>query len=255
MNAVTSEPLNPNSPDRFSVMGQPIHLLPDYPRWLANRMQQQQGTHVITLNAEMTLQGNQNQTLGQIIQAADLVIPDGAGVVLYLRLYGRKIQRCAGIELSEQMIQAAATQGQSIFLYGGKPDVAAQAAIAWQQKLPGLQMAGTENGYVKGEALDALRDRIAQTQPALILVGLGVPGQELWIAENRHLCPNAVWIGVGGSFDIWSGTKERAPAWLADNHLEWLYRLYQEPWRWKRMLALPKFALKSIVYRIQNPRA
>jgi N-acetylglucosaminyldiphosphoundecaprenol N-acetyl-beta-D-mannosaminyltransferase len=79
-------------------------------------------------------------------------------------------------------------------------------------------------------------------------VGLGVPRQELWIAQHRYLCPQAIWIGVGGSFDIWSGTKNRAPAWLGKNNLEWLYRLYQEPWRWRRMLALPEFALKAFVY-------
>jgi len=64
------------------------------------------------------------------------------------------------------------------------------------------------------------------------------------------LCPQAIWIGVGGSFDIWSGSKDRAPAWLANNNLEWLYRLYKEPWRWRRMLALPQFAVKAFVYRL-----
>ena len=81
-------------------------------------------------------------------------------------------------------------------------------------------------------------------------MGLGVPRQELWIAQNRHLCPNSTWIGVGGSFDIWSETKERAPQWLCDNNLEWTYRLYQEPWRWKRMMALPHFAWRALVQRI-----
>ena len=76
-------------------------------------------------------------------------------------------------------------------------------------------------------------------------MGLGVPRQELWISENSHLCPQAIWIGVGGSFDIWSGIKNRAPSWLGNNNLEWLYRLYKEPWRWRRMLALPEFAVKA----------
>ena len=77
-------------------------------------------------------------------------------------------------------------------------------------------------------------------------MGLGVPRQEYWIRQHRHLCPHAIWIGVGGSFDIWSGVKTRAPRWLRENHLEWLYRLYQEPWRWRRMLALPQFFLKAL---------
>ena len=90
---------------------------------------------------------------------------------------------------------------------------------------------------------------LTQLQPQVIFVGLGVPRQELWIAEHRHLCPHSIWVGVGGSFDIWSGGKTRAPRWLANNNLEWLYRLYQEPWRWQRMLALPEFAFKSLIYR------
>ncbi|HEY9835334.1 MAG TPA: WecB/TagA/CpsF family glycosyltransferase, partial [Vampirovibrionales bacterium] len=76
--------------------------------------------------------------------------------------------------------------------------------------------------------------------------GLGVPRQEFWIRENRHLCPEAIWVGVGGSFDIWSGQKERAPVWLQRLQMEWAYRLYQEPWRWRRMLALPQFAWISL---------
>jgi N-acetylglucosaminyldiphosphoundecaprenol N-acetyl-beta-D-mannosaminyltransferase len=253
MNSASSDFISYEAPDSFSVMGYPVHLINDYPRWLAARMQGQLGCHVITLNAEMTLQGQQNQMLGDLIKQANLVVPDGAGIVFYLRLYGKKIVRCAGIELSEAMIrQAAQWPDKSVLFYGGKPGVAEKAAIAWQQRLPGLQVAGIYDGYIQDEA--ELLKTIQANQPSLILVGLGVPRQELWIAANRHHCPNAIWIGVGGSFDIWSGAKERAPEWFCENHLEWLYRLYQEPWRWKRMLALPQFALKSIVYRLQNPR-
>jgi N-acetylglucosaminyldiphosphoundecaprenol N-acetyl-beta-D-mannosaminyltransferase len=244
------------APEKFAVMGHPIHLLNDYSGWLAHRMQHQHGTHVITLNAEMTLQGNQNPTLAAIIQQADLVIPDGAGIVMYLRLYGKKITRCAGIELAAAMIQHAGQSPDSrVFFYGGQPNVAAKAAIAWQQQLPHLNMAGVYDGYVTAEGEAALLTTLQATQPSLILVGIGVPRQEMWITAHRHLCPHAIWIGVGGSFDIWSGAKERAPKWFCDNNLEWLYRLYQEPWRWKRMLALPQFALKAIVYRLQNLRA
>ena len=90
-------------------------------------------------------------------------------------------------------------------------------------------------------------EQLKREQPQVIFVGLGVPRQELWIRQNRHLCPNAIWIGVGGSFDIWAGTKDRAPKWLRENNLEWSYRLYQEPYRWRRMLALPRFLLLSLM--------
>jgi N-acetylglucosaminyldiphosphoundecaprenol N-acetyl-beta-D-mannosaminyltransferase len=137
-----------------------------------------------------------------------------------------------------------------VFFYGGAPGVAATAAEFWLSQLPKLHIAGTHSGYHSPEEEEKLRQTLSQLQPQVIFVGLGVPRQELWIAQNRHLCPQAIWIGVGGSFDIWSGTKSRAPAWLGDNNLEWLYRLYQEPWRWRRMLALPEFAWKAVVYRL-----
>ena len=235
----------------FSVMGLPIHLTNDYVEWLVNCAQQQRGCHVVTLNAEMTMQAEQNDRLARIIQAAELIIPDGAGIVLYLKLYGRQIQRRPGIELAEGLLHkfGSGTLG-SVFFYGGQPGVADTAAHTWQQTHPHLPFAGTQHGSLQPEAQAEFDHRLKALQPALILVGLGVPRQEFWIEEHRHLCPNAIWIGVGGSFDIWAGTKERAPDFFCNNHLEWLYRLYQEPWRWRRMLALPQFAWRSLLYRL-----
>ncbi|MGH1392620.1 MAG: WecB/TagA/CpsF family glycosyltransferase [Trichormus sp.] len=246
------------APKVFSVLGIPVHVMNDYPGWLLECWQNNQGTHVITLNAEMTMQAQQNPALAQIIQNAELVIPDGAGVVLYLRwLLWQKINRCPGIELAETLLRAIGQQrtDKTIFFYGGAPGVAAKAAEFWQQQNPGLQIAGTHSGYHTAQEEQQLQQTLAQLQPELILVGLGVPRQELWIAQNRHLCPQAIWVGVGGSFDIWAGTKSRAPSWLGNNNLEWLYRLYQEPWRWRRMLALPKFAVKAFIYRLTAKNA
>ena len=241
-----SEALKP-----LSVLGLPVHLMDDYLGWLRSRLQQGTGTHVVTLNAEMTMQAERQPTLAQIIHQAELVIPDGAGVVLYLRLQGKQIKRCPGIELAESLLQSGqlGTKAQ-VFFYGGAPGVAQSAAAIWQQQVPTLKIAGTQHGYITPSEEEELRQTLMQLQPQLIFVGLGVPRQELWIAQHRFLCPQAVWIGVGGSFDIWAGIKSRAPAWLADNHLEWLYRLSQEPWRWRRMLALPKFAWKALIYRL-----
>jgi N-acetylglucosaminyldiphosphoundecaprenol N-acetyl-beta-D-mannosaminyltransferase len=241
--------------NQFSVLGLPVHLIRDYPAWLGDRVNRRLGCHVVTLNAEMTMQAEQNATLASIISHADLVIPDGAGIVLYLRLHGKRVQRCPGIELSEHLLRRSIADQWSVFFLGGAPGVADQAAAEWQQRVPGIAIVGTQNGYLKPEEEPAFLDRLKTLQPQVIYVGLGVPRQELWIAQNRHVCPEAVWIGVGGSFDIWAGTKQRAPKWLCDNHLEWVYRLYQEPWRWRRMLALPKFAWRSLLYRFtkRNP--
>jgi len=238
-------------PKVFSVLGLPVHIMTDYSGWLLERLQNGVGTHVVTLNAEMTMQAEQNKSLAQVIKSAELVVPDGAGVVLFLRwLRWQKVQRVPGIELAETLLRQLGQKqtGASVFFYGGAPGVADKAAEFWLSQVPGLRVAGTHSGFHSQAEEEQLRRTLAQLQPQVIFVGLGVPRQELWIAQNRKFCPRAIWIGVGGSFDIWSGIKDRAPAWLANNHLEWLYRLYKEPWRWRRMLALPKFAVKSLVY-------
>lgn len=244
--------------EEFTVLGLPIHVATNYPGYLLERLQQRMGTHVVTLNAEMTMQAERNETLAKIIKAADLVIPDGAGIVLYLRLLLKQdVRRIPGIELAEALLREIGQNSpdSTVFFYGGKPGTAAAAAEFWQQQIPNLNIAGTHSGYHSPEEEEELHLTLAKMQPQVIYVGLGVPRQELWINQNRHLCPQATWVGVGGSFDIWSGTKTRAPAWLGDNNLEWLYRLYQEPWRWRRMLALPKFAVKALIYGVKTKGA
>ena len=232
------------------VLGLPIHLT-QYLDWLTAQLQQQQGVHVVTLNAEMVIAAESDAALDAVIRKADLVIPDGSGVVLYIKLRGYPVQRCPGIELAEQLLQQAARQGSRcpVFFYGGKLGVNQVAAEKLKQRIPGLAIAATQHGYLTEVEQDQMLRTFQQIQPRIILVGLGVPRQEFWIAEHRYLCPNSIWIGIGGSFDIWAGIKERAPAVLRDNYLEWVYRLYQEPWRWKRMLALPQFAWRSLWYR------
>jgi len=239
------------TPKPFPVMGLPVHLLQDYDRWLSDRLGQHLGCHVVTLNAEMVMQAEYHPALAHSIRQADLVIPDGAGVILYLLLHGIHQQRCPGIELAESLLRQAGEWGESypVFFYGGQPGIAQTAAQIWQEQYPKLAIAGIQDGYLSPEAEAELKVTLANEQPKLIFVGLGVPRQEVWIAQNRHLCPQSIWIGVGGSFDIWAGVKSRAPVWLRNNHLEWLYRLYQEPWRWRRMMALPQFALKAIGQR------
>lgn len=251
------------------VFSLPVHLHNNYVRWIGNQLQQQAGVHIVTLNAEMSMQAEQQAALAAVIRQAELVIPDGAGIVFYLWLRGKRVQRCPGIELAESVLQQLphwsnqravqqSTQGlaagesqappYTTFFYGGAPGVCETAAEVLKQRIPGLAIAGTQHGYISAAEEADFCQHLQHLQPNVVLVGLGVPRQELWIAAHRHLCPNAIWVGVGGSFDIWAGTKTRAPAWLRDNHLEWVYRLYQEPWRWKRMLALPQFAWRSLVH-------
>jgi N-acetylglucosaminyldiphosphoundecaprenol N-acetyl-beta-D-mannosaminyltransferase len=256
MRSVTSNSniQTPGDPRSFKVLGFPIHLLPDYGSWLSDRITQHQGTHVVTLNAEMTMQAEQDVVLADIIHQANLVIPDGSGIVLYLNLHGLSVRRCPGIELTEALLQTSAQQSQpwSVFFYGGSPGVAAEAAEKLGDRFPNLNIVGTQNGYLSESETPLFLERLQNLQPQIICVGLGVPRQEYWIAKHRHIAPDAVWIGVGGSFDIWADRKQRAPAWFCDHHLEWMYRLYQEPWRWRRMLALPQFAWRAILAKFRR---
>lgn len=232
------------------VLGLPVHLSDHYTAWLISRLQQGKGSHVVTLNAEMAMQGEYNPPLGDVIRSADLVIPDGSGIVLYLRWKGKSIKRCPGIELAESLLRYlnSLSTRESVVFFGGSPGIGIKAAEEWSVQLPNIMII-PQHGYLSsGAEEESFKNQLKELQPSLIFVGLGVPRQEFWIKENRHLCPQSIWVGVGGSIDIWAGNKTRAPAWFRDNHLEWLYRLYKEPWRWKRMLALPQFALKAILW-------
>ena len=236
-----------NTPEVLNVMGLPVHWRADYAGWLVDQYRQGYGAHVVTLNAEMAMQADQNPALRQVILNAELVIPDGAGVVLYFLTRGQRIERAPGIELAATVLKRLSPQ-ETVCMYGGVPGVADRAGLYWQRQLAGLTVVGTQHGYLDAQDQPEFLQRLEQLQPSVILVGMGVPRQELWIRDHRHLCPNSLWIGVGGSFDIWAGVKSRAPEWMCNNHLEWLYRLYKEPWRWRRMLALPHFAWRSLTY-------
>jgi N-acetylglucosaminyldiphosphoundecaprenol N-acetyl-beta-D-mannosaminyltransferase len=231
----------------FSVFNLPVHLMDDYTDWLAKRIEQKLGTHVVTLNSEMTMMALSSPELTKTIQQAELVIPDGSGIIFYLWRRGKKQKRCPGIELASSLLEKVGKQGENcpICFYGGSSGVAEKARQYWQKKIPEISIM-TNHGFLSETEQQQWYETLQAKQPKLILVALGVPRQEAWIMEHRYLCPNSVWIGVGGSLDIWAGVKNRAPRWLRDNNLEWSYRLYKEPWRWKRMLALPKFFVRTL---------
>jgi N-acetylglucosaminyldiphosphoundecaprenol N-acetyl-beta-D-mannosaminyltransferase len=207
----------------------------------ALELKQRGGGQIVTLNAEMTMAARANPELGSAIAAADLVIPDGAGVVWALGRQGLRVRRSPGIELARRLLQHAAASGWRVALVGASPAVMEALVARLRAEIPGLQLAFTAHGYQSSESWPGLERQLLDAQPDLVLVALGVPRQETWIADLPGRGAG-LWMGVGGSFDVWAGVKKRAPRWMGALQIEWLYRLWQEPSRWRRMLALPAFA-------------
>ncbi|MDH4379100.1 MAG: WecB/TagA/CpsF family glycosyltransferase [Vampirovibrionales bacterium] len=238
---------------------QPAAVLFGYPVHATNRahalalvteaLHRGQRCHVVTLNPEMLMQGDANPPLGAVLRSANVVIPDGAGVVWALKQrLNIMVSRTPGIEVSEALIGYAAQQGFRVGLLGASPDVMSALLDFLTLKYPALQVCFAHHGYFDSpEHEDLVTQQCLATQPQLLLVALGVPKQELWIAENLPKLRGAVAVGVGGSFDVWSGQKKRAPWAFRALHLEWLYRISSEPWRIQRILGtLPAFVWRVI---------
>ncbi|SMB89575.1 N-acetylmannosaminyltransferase [Thermanaeromonas toyohensis ToBE] len=200
--------------------------------------------HVVTLNAEMAYRALHDPELKDIINRADLVTPDGAGVVWATRILGTPVpERVAGIDLVQALAWQAAEKGWRLFLYGGVPGVAEEAARKLKERHPGLNIIGTSHGYLSKEEERELLQHLKENRPHLLLVALGSPKQEYWIAQHLKELGVPVAIGVGGSLDVLAGRIRRAPRFMQGLGLEWLYRVLQEPKRVKRVLALPKFII------------
>ncbi|MDR7433906.1 MAG: WecB/TagA/CpsF family glycosyltransferase [Armatimonadota bacterium] len=198
--------------------------------------------HVVTADASAILRAYEDPRFREILGNASLVVPDGIGVVWAARLFGRHVpERVPGVELVERLCALSAEKGYTVFLLGAAPGVAEEAARVLSTRYPGLRVVGTHHGYFRPEEEEGILARIQGNRPHLLFVALGVPAQEAWIARHRDILGVPVSIGVGGSFDVLSGRLRRAPRWMQRLGLEWLFRLLQEPWRWRRILALPRF--------------
>ena len=234
------------TPKRAHVLGLPVDVCGDVLQ-AALALHERGGGQIVTLNAEMTMAARENAALGRAIAAADLVIADGAGVVWALGRQGYRLRRSPGIELAWDLLQQAAERGWRVALVGASPAVMQELQARLKRQLPGLNLVLCLHGYQEAAAWPQLEQELLSLQPDLVLVALGVPRQETWIhglaAQRNSLAGRrcGLWMGVGGSFDVWAGTKKRAPLWMGTLQIEWLYRLVQEPSRWRRMLALPRF--------------
>lgn len=212
------------------------------------------GAHqVITLNPEYLFRAQSEKHLLDIVRHASLVTPDGVGILWAARVHGYNLpERVTGIDLMLELSKRAAAEGWRVFLLGGKPGVAEDAASRLTVHFPGLSVAGTYHGYFTAEEETAVLGKINAAEPHILFVGLGAPKQEEWIYNHNRLLNVPVAVGVGGSFDVLSGRVKRAPAWMRRLGLEWLGRLIREPRRWRRMLVLPLFAFLVLRTRVKT---
>ncbi len=201
-------------------------------------------SQVITLNAEIVYRAQQDPYLKELINSANLVTPDGIGIVWAAHKLGYKLEeRVTGIDMLYSLCSNAVQKGWKIYLLGASPGVAMVAGERLCKIYPGLKICGSRDGYFKEKDVEYIVNEIKQKSPDILFVGLGAPKQEYWINKNKDKLGVPVCIGVGGSFDVIAGVKKRAPDILIKLNLEWLFRLVCEPKRLKRQLALPKFVL------------
>lgn len=200
---------------------------------------------VVTINPEMINNAVQNPEFAEIINNAELVIPDGIGVQIGLKILGYNVRRIAGIEFSRRMVEECAKSEQSVALVGAKPEIVQKAKENLEHDIQGLYVTYAHDGYFRDD--DEILNELKIRQPRLVLCALGSPKQEEFILKAKELLPDALFVGVGGSFDVWSGVVERAPEIYQKIGLEWLYRTVKEPKRFKRIFpTLPLFVLKVL---------
>ncbi|AKT54386.1 MULTISPECIES: WecB/TagA/CpsF family glycosyltransferase [Selenomonas] len=203
------------------------------------------GVMVATANAEMLMRATHDEELRRILNASALVVPDGAGTVWAARHLGHAMpERVAGYDLAQELLRCAPAEGRRVYFFGSAPGVAEKAKAKAEQLYPGIEIVGVRNGFFSPADNAAIIAEIRAARPDLLLVALGVPKQEKWIAAHLAELDVPVAIGVGGTLDVMAGVMKRAPHWMQKAKLEWLFRGLMQPKRAGRLLALPKFVLK-----------
>lgn len=204
--------------------------------------------HIVSGNPEVLYTALNNDTLSENIKSDNsIIIPDGIGVKVAATLNKLKIdEKIAGIELMNDIVHRCEKENKSVYLFGATEEVVSLCSKKLKDKFTNLNIAGYHSGYFDDkEFLNIIKD-IKRCKPYAIFVALGCPKQEQFIIDNMDNLPAKIFMGVGGSFDVISGTKKRAPKIMISLGLEWLYRVYKEPFRIKRLWVIPKFILKTL---------
>ncbi len=208
---------------------------------------------IITLNAEILYNARRLPEFKEIIEKADLVTPDGSGIVWAAKKLGEPLkERVTGIDLMTEICRQAAPNSWPVYLLGGRPGIAQAAAENLEKLFPGIEIAGFRDGYFNPEEESSVVEEINASGAKILFAALGAPKQEFWLNSQKNTLNAKVLMGVGGSLDVLSGQVKRAPLIFQKLGIEWLWRLLLQPWRIKRALVLPKFMLAVIKSRHQR---
>lgn len=202
--------------------------------------------HIISGNPEVLSNGLKNPLLLKNFSSeGSVIIPDGVGVVISSKIINEPVkEKIAGIELMGEILQICESTGRGIYLLGAKDEILKLCIGNLSKKYPGLLIVGSHDGYFDINNCEELLQDINKTKSYAIFVAMGAPRQEIFIANYMDRLDCTVFMGVGGSFDIYAEKVKRAPVWMIKSGLEWLYRVSKEPFRIKRLPVIPKFILK-----------
>mgnify|MGYP004492084763 FL=1 len=211
----------------------------------------EKAAYVVTPNAEIAYEALHDGQLREMLNGADLMLPDGAGVVLASKLLRTPVkQKVAGVDFAAGLLSILERNGQSLYLLGGKTGIGELAAQKMLEAHPQLRIAGIADGYFQDEA--PVIAKINASGADALFVCLGAPKQERFMVQHQQELQVHLMAGLGGSLDAFAGTVQRAPAWMIRLNLEWLYRLIREPKRFRRMLRLPKYLWAVMLKRIRG---
>lgn len=225
--------------------------------WVSQLVKAGKRGYICTVNVAILMMMRSNQRLQNFVDNAALIVADGQPLIWTSQLLPSSLpERVTGIDLIDAIAQRAEAEGLGIYLMGGTTQVIGTAVLKMQSKYPKLKICGFDNGYFNESQAAARAEAIAQSGAQILFVGMGVPRQEIFLETNWEKLGVNLAIGVGGSFDVYSGIRKRAPFWVQQTGLEWLYRLVQEPQRlWKRyLLTNSRFMLEVLRFLVaRNP--
>ncbi len=222
--------------------------------YLQTRLREGKKTHIVTMNPEIFMRARRDPEYQRVVKEAELIVVDGWWLAYAIRwISGKSVERIAGIQLAQELLKCCESSGISVFLLGSKNNVVSKACEKLKGEYPNLSIAGYHHGYFTDEETKKVVEEIKASGARVLLVGMGAPKQELFIAKNKQELPCVIMIGVGGSFEVFCGDKKLAPASWQKAKLEWLYRAIQDPTRWARLVKfVPAFVWLILVTKLRG---